>query len=99
MIHSEQIKQVLNKLKKISKLDLNYQSSYNCKRYHDESFCFLQDQSTHCGQISDRSVQNFRRESSRKKIKKSRGVNHNTFIAVQREMQCMQTFEKRTRST
>ena len=40
------------------------------KSYHDEKLYSLRlDQSTHIGQISDRTVQNFRQKSSRKKIK------------------------------
>jgi len=37
----------------------------------------LRDQSTHCGQISDRSFQRLRRKSNRRKKKKSWRVNHN----------------------
>ena len=43
----------------------------------------LRAQSTHCGQISDRSVANFRRKSQRKKIKKPiRGVKHYILAAA-----------------
>jgi len=40
----------------------------NYKSYHDVTFYYLiRAQSTHCGQISVRSVANFRRKSQRKK--------------------------------
>ena len=46
----------------------------NYKSYRDESLYYLlRAQSRHCGQISDRSVPNFRRKSLRKK---PHGVNH-----------------------